>query len=52
MYKKIQKTMNIIFQEVTIEDGVEDITIIDELRDGELVESKILKEEYSLKGLI
>lgn len=29
-----------VFQEVTIEDGVEDITIIDELRDGELVESK------------
>lgn len=38
-----------VFQEVTIEDGVEDITIIDELRDGELVESKILKEEYSLQ---
>lgn len=39
----------VVFQEVTIEDGVEDITIIDELRDGELVESKILKEEYSLQ---
>lgn len=30
----------VVLQEVTIEDGVEDITIIGELRDGELVESK------------
>lgn len=38
----------VVFQEVTIEDGFEDITIIGELRDGELVESKILKEEKAL----